>query len=115
MKALYALTVAAVAAAAQPALADRRIYAGREASAVKCAAYFSYVAFMGERLGVASSTSKQAGAEIGTYILVQHVSGTWREKVGAYNVMIDRLPEDASLFDDATRHLGWCRREFLPS
>jgi len=114
VKALIALGVAAVAAAAQPALAGR-VYQGREASAVQCAAYFSYVAYIGEQMGVVSTDAKQAGAEIGTYILVQHVGGSWREKIGAYNIVVDRLPQDNTLFDEATRHLSWCRREFLPS
>ena len=113
MKALVVLSIAAVTAAAQPALAGRT-YQGREASAVQCAAYFSYVAYVGQQLGVVSPSVTQAGAEIGTYILVQHVGGTWQQKISAYNIIIDRMPEDMTMFEDANRHLGWCRREFLP-
>lgn len=110
----FILTLTICATLASAAQADRRVYAGREAAALKCAAYYSYTSHIGESRGVMTRKDAEAGRAIGHYILSTAISGTWDQKMKAYKVILGRMPSnDLRLFRDASRHLSWCGKTFV--
>ena len=110
-----ALLATAVAATATVSLAqDRRVYAGREAQALQCAAYYSYTAHVGEELGLLSTSTADKATRLALYILDTYVGGSDDQKVEAYRVILSRMPQnDKRLFDETMKYIGWCEKTFL--
>lgn len=89
----------------------KRVYEGREASALRCANTVALTAVALSRADMIGQAEKDVMLGITTLILERHVSGTWREKKAALSVMRDRRSVDDTI-EDYRRNATWCLREF---
>ena len=97
-----------------PAATEPRSYTGREARALKCAAYFAYTSQVLESQGKLSAQKAIVANKIALNILEHHVGGTFKQKMGAYNVVLQRLPKsEAALIDESSREMDKCTKQFL--
>ena len=97
-----------------PAVAEPRTYKGSEAQALKCAAYFAYTSQVLESQGKLSTQRAIVANKAALDILEQHVSGTFKQKMGAYRVVVDGLPKsEAALVSEASQNVDSCKKRFL--
>ena len=114
MKTLLLASSAALVLIGQGANAERRVYSGAELTALKCAAYYSYVTQVMENRGLLSDQDMQSGANAGQYILTNYIGGTWDQKFQAYEQILTRMPrDDLELIDAAADHLESCEMQYF--
>lgn len=109
---LIALVVAH-GAGAQTSLQEqgKRVYEGREASALRCSNTLALTAVALSAADLISNAEKEVMLEITIRILERHVSGNWVEKKRAMAVMRDRRSVPDTL-EDYQRNAARCLREF---
>jgi hypothetical protein len=102
-----ALWLTAPAAEAQ----NRRVYAGNEAEALKCAYLISQTANLLERAGRISTTTRENAVKYAAYILLRYVGGTQEQKMAAFKAVGQRrtLLQTVVQFD---REVKYCRGKF---
>ena len=109
---LVAFSLMALGLLALPQMGEaKRVYEGREASALRCANTVALTAVALSRADMIGDAEKDVMLSITTLILERHVSGTWREKKAALSVMRDRRSVDDTI-EDYRRNATWCLREF---
>lgn len=98
-------------AAISPADAQRRVYAGEEAEALKCAYLISMTATLLEQRGILSTRTKDVATLVGAAILERYVSGTPQQKLAAFKAVAERrgLLSTVQQFD---REYKYCSRRF---
>lgn len=98
-----------VAGLAGPAMA--RTYEGREAAALRCANTLALTAVALNAAGRMGDAEKDGIIGVTIRILDRHVSGTWRERKAAMEVMRDRRGLSDTL-DDFRRNAARCLVQF---
>lgn len=81
------VVVLALVGSAGSAQADRRVYTGTEAQALKCAWIISMTATTLEQAGLVSTRDKETATFVSAAILAQHVSGSERQKLEGFRVV----------------------------
>lgn len=102
------------AALALPATAGSRVYAGDEAAALRCAAEFSYSAHVLSRQGLMSDHHRQVATKTSYYLLEHHVSGSFEDKLGAYEGVLAGMPlDDPDRVHASVLRMAECEKRFL--
>lgn len=99
-----------LAASATPAAANR-VYSGEEASAIRCSNTVAFTAVALANAELIGQEQKEVMLGITVLILERHVSGTWREKKAAMQIMRDRRNLDDTL-EDYQRNAARCLQRF---
>ncbi|MEO9648951.1 MAG: hypothetical protein ABJ360_23210 [Roseobacter sp.] len=105
---LIALLVAVPCTAA---FASQKNYEGTEAEALRCANTVALTAVVLAGSDRISDVEKEVMLGISFLMLESHVSGTWRQKKAALDVMRDRRDEEETL-DDFEQIAQRCLRQF---
>lgn len=92
-----------------PAFAQK-IYEGEEASALRCANTLALTAVALSSSGLIEDAEKDVMLGITIRILDRHVSGTWRQKKAAMEVMRDRRSVPDTLTDYRKNAVGCLAR-----
>ena len=95
---------------AAPAAAQR-IYSGDEAAALRCSNTLAYTAVALGGAGLIGEAEKEVMLGVTIRILDRHVSGTWRQKKAAMEIMRDRRDLGATL-EDYQRNAAQCLQRF---
>lgn len=107
-------SLAIVASLAVPADAQsRRVYAGEEAKALKCAWIIANTATLLEKLALISTRDKEVSYAISTRMLQIYVSGTERQKLAALKAVGDRRDLQTTVKEFQTQAKA-CIRRFPP-
>lgn len=77
----------------------QKVYDGREASALRCSNTLALTAVALSQAGLIEDAEKDVMLGITIRILENHVSGTWRQKKAAMEVMRDRRSVPDTLTD----------------
>ncbi|MDW3181256.1 MULTISPECIES: hypothetical protein [unclassified Roseobacter] len=96
---------------AGPLAAGQKTYAGEEAAALRCANTLAFTAVALESSGGIGQLEKDVMLDITVRILVDHVSGTWRQKKAALRIVRDRRDVIETL-DDFRRYANQCLVQF---
>lgn len=105
------LAVVMVVAISGPGWASTRVYEGEEAAALRCANTLALTAVALSQAQMIPDAEKNVMLEITVRILERHVSGSWRQKKSAMEVMRDRRSVDATL-NDYRKNATRCLRQF---
>ena len=106
--ALLLLCLSAPLGAAEP---GQKVYSGEEAAALRCANTIALTAVALSQEGKLPEAEKQVMLQITVFILDRHVSGTWRQKKAALEVVRDRRDAIETL-QDFERYSEQCLRQF---
>ncbi|WP_238368031.1 hypothetical protein [Mesobacterium pallidum] len=98
---------------AAPAQAERRVYAGEEAAALKCAWIVAASVSMAERAGLTSTRNKEFAQLYAAIVLQRYVSGTDRQKMAALKAVSERRSPQQTV-DEFMRQADDCLRQFPP-
>ena len=96
---------------ASTAAAQGRTYSGEEAAALRCANTMALTAVALSDTGLLDAKEKEVMLQITVLILERHVSGTWRQKKAALEVVRDRRNVGETL-DDFQRLAERCLKQF---
>lgn len=96
---------------AGPVWAGQKVYEGEEASALRCANTLALTGVALERAGLIGNDEKEVILGITVLILENHVSGTWRQKRAAMEVMRDRRSFEDTI-EDYRRNATVCLERF---
>ena len=105
------LCACALAICAGPLAAGQKTYAGEEAAALRCANTMAFTAVALDSSGRIRTLAKEVMLDITVRILVDHVSGTWRQKKAALRIVRDRRDVFETL-DDFRRFANQCLLQF---
>lgn len=105
------LSAFALVALTSPLAAGQKTYMGEEAAALRCANTLALTAVALETTGRITTLEKDVMLDITLRILLDHVSGTWRQKKAALRVVRDRRDVPETL-DDFKRYANQCLLQF---
>jgi hypothetical protein len=91
--------------------AERLVYEGEEAAALRCSNTLALTAMALSAAELISETEKEIMLGVTVRILERHVSGTWAQKKRALRVMRDRRSLEETL-DDYRRNAPRCLGQF---
>lgn len=94
-----------------PAGAGEKVYDGREAAALRCANMLALTGVALEGAGLIEEIDKEVMLGITVLILERHVSGTWRQKKAAMEVMRNRRSFEDTIAD-YQRNAPRCLEQF---
>lgn len=107
----FALFLTLMASLAAPAHSQsRRVYAGEEATALKCAWIISHTATLLERAEVISTRDMEVSFAISARILALHVSGSERQKLAALDTVGKRRDSATTIQEFRDQARGCIRR-----
>ena len=96
---------------AGPAVADRRVYAGEEAEALKCAFVIGMTITAAERAGIVSTRDKELAQLYSAMILNRYVSGTESQKLAALKAVGQRR-SPARTLEEFRKQGRYCMKRF---
>lgn len=94
-----------------PTWAGQKIYEGEEAAALRCANTIALTGVALERAGLIGEAEKEVMLGVTVLILERHVSGTWRQKKAAMEVMRKRRSFEATI-EDYQKNAAVCLERF---